>query len=444
MLNRFCILLSCLAIGLIGATELQAQKPLAIKNATIITGTGERIENGSIVFRDGKIQDVGADIKIPVAARVIDASGQYVMPGIIDPHTSSGLSQANETNPNVPYVSVIDGIDPMNAYFQQARRNGVTTTQIAPGNSTMIGGQAAIIKTGGEFIEDMVLDRVSAIKISLRPVSGSRMAHMAKLRKALRDAKKKIEDKEEADQKKSEAKEKADQKKEDDGKQDEAADKKQEDAAKTSGSGVESELDKAMRELLTGKHPAIIYCEKAMDVGQALRLIKEFDLEAKLVLGEDCYKAVQEIASSKLPVILDPKLVFWEQDPRTREEKKVVLPRTFADANVTFTFQTDRVGSSTVGTNYPWYQAATCVKYGMSEEDAIKALTITPAKFLGVDKFVGSIEPGKDADVVILSGEPLRVDTWVETTIVNGEVVYEKDKDDQLRRLLTGETEDTE
>ena len=193
--------------------------------------------------------------------------------------------------------------------------------------------------------------------------------------------------------------------------------------------------------LLSGKLPAIIYCDKAMDVGQALRLIKEYNLKASLVLGQDCYKAAKQVAKAGVPVILDSTLVFWEEDPRTQDETKVVLTEVFRDEKVKFAFQVDRAISATLGSNYLWYQAATAVKYGMPVQEALEALTIVPARFLGVDKYVGSIEKGKDGDVIILSGDPLKVDTWVETTIVNGEVVYERENDEQLKRLLGEETD---
>lgn len=429
MLQRFSFSISFVAVCLVACSISVAQKPLAITNATIVTGTGETIEKGTVLFRDGKIQAVGADVKVPVAARVIDGTDHYVIPGMVESHSSAGLSQSNETNQNVPYVTVIDGIDPMNPYFRDARRNGVTTVRISPGNSTMIGGQAAVIKTGGQFIDEMVVDGVAGIKISMRPVSGSRMAHLAKLRKALSDAKDKLEDEE-----------KAKDKKDKDAKADDA---KKGDKNKVASPKAKSELDKAMNALLTGKNSAIIYCEKAMDVGQALRLIKDFDLKASLVVGRDCHKAVKQIAASKLPVILDPTLVYWEEDPRTREERKIILPEIYSEAGVKFVFQIGRAGSSTVGNNYMWYQAATAMKYGMTEKEAIASVTSLPAKFLNVDKFVGTIEAGKDADVVLLSGAPLKLNTWVEKTIIGGEVVYNKEDDVQLRRLLTGEEEDT-
>ncbi len=449
--NFYAIALS-MTFAWIACGSALAQKPLAIKGGKIITMAGENIENGTILFRDGKILDVGVDLKIPVEAKVIDATGKVVMPGFIESHSSSGMSQANETNPIVPYVSVLDSIDPMNSYFRDSRRNGVTTVRITPGNSTLIGGQAAIIKTGGDFLDDMVLKSDAGVKISLRPVKGSRMGHLAKLRKALDDAKQKMEEK--AKKKDDDKKENAKDKKEDDKPADDKADKESE-AKKEKASteekkeepteeskkpaAVDSELDKAMFSLLSGELPALIYCEKAMDVGQAQRLIKEYGLTATLILGRECYKAAEQIANMDLPVVLDSNMVFWEKDPRTDEEKKIVVPKVFLDSGAKFAFQVDRNRSSTLGTNYLWYQAATAVKYGLPEADALAALTTLPAQWMGVDKFVGSIERGKDGDVIILSGDPLKVDTWVEMTLVNGEVVYEKSEDEQLRRLLTGE-----
>ncbi len=435
---------------LVAIPSAHAQKTLAIKGGKILTMAGDTIENGTILFRDGVIIDVGTDLKIPVEAQVIEATGKVIMPGFIEAHSSSGMSQANETNQNVPYVSVIDSIDPMNSYFRRARRDGVTSVAITPGNSTMIGGQAAVIKTGGEFVDYMVLKGDAGIKISLRPVSGSRMGHLAKLRKAFEDAKEKMESKEEdnktddkadpkkADGKKNKKKDGADDKKKTDKPdvKEKADTAKTKTEAKTPAEKSLSELDRAMIGLLTKKVPAIIYCDQAMDVGQALRLIKEYDLDARLVLGRNCYKAAEQVAKSGLPVVLDSTLVFWEEDPRTKQEKKIVLTEAFRKHDVKFAFQASRGNNATLGSNYLWYQAATAVKYGMPENEALEALTILPAKMLGVDKFVGSIEKGKDGDVIILSGDPLKVGTWVETTIINGEIAYVREKDQQLQKLL--------
>lgn len=490
MLKKTYFLAAVAVAALVTASNVQAQKPLAFKGAKIITMAGDTIEDGTIVFRDGKIADIGTDIKIPVEARVIDASDKVIMPGFVEAHTSSGMSQANETNPVVPYVSVIDSIDPMSAYFRSARRNGVTTVRVVPGNSTLIGGQAAVIKTGGEFIDDMVLKSDAGVKISLRPVSGSRMGHLAKLRKALDEAKRKLDKKNKAkeekedkdddkkkdgdkkkdakkkkpvkkkgaekkgdkkesekdkeeDKDKEEKKDKKDSDKEKKKKKEDKDEKKSEDKKKDDKKPeeVESELDKAMFAILSGELPVMIYCDKAMDVGQAMRLIKEYNFKASLVLGRECYKAAKQVADADLPVMIDSQLVFFEEDPRTKEETKIILPEVFRDHDVKFVFQVGRGGGTTLGSTYFWYQAATAVKYGMPVEEALAALTTLPAKFLGVDEFVGSLEEGKDADIIVLSGEPLSVDTWVDMTVVNGKIVYEKAKDEQLKLLLNGETE---
>ncbi len=436
MYKKIAFVAFCLTLWVSGSTNVVAQTPVAIKGGTIYTMAGDPIENGTILFRDGKIVDLGTDLKIPVEAKVIDATGKIVMPGFVESHSSSGMSQANETNPIVPYVSVLDSIDPMNNYFRQARRNGVTSVAIVPGNSTIIGGQAAVIKTAGEFLDDMVLKSEVGVKISLRPVGGSRMSHLSRLRKAFDDAKRKMKNGDK------------DEKKDDDKKED-SDDKKEEDTPAASNTtpaaaaqrATNAELDAAMFALLSGELPAIIYCDRAMDVAQALRLIDEYKLNASLVLGRDCHKAAKQLAEKDIPVILDSTLVYWENDPRTDEETKVVVPEVFREHGIPFTFQGSRAGGATLGSSYLWYQAATCVRHGMPRDEALQSLTTLPAKFLGVDKLVGSLEKGKDGDVIILSGDPLKVSTWVEKTLVNGQVVYDRDKDQQLKRLL-GETDE--
>ena len=337
---------------------------------------------------------------------------------------------------------MVDSIDPIADFFEESRRNGVTTAAVVPGNSTMIGGRTAIVKTAGSYVNDMLVKRDAGLKISLAPTSGSsRMSHFARLRRELLKAQKPEEEKDASAEKPAEeAKPEG-----------ESGDtpKPEGDAAATPAAtpspSAQAETEKATREalvsLLKGEMPAIIYCETSMDVPQALALVDEFKLKPILVLGRDCYKAAKLVADRKLPVVLDSSMVYWRTDPITRREEKIVLPKIFRDAGVSYVFQAADNGTS-LGTHYYWYQAATAVRYGMSPEDALKALTLDSAKLLGIDDSVGSIEMGKDADLVILTGEPLSVSTWVETTIVGGKVVYQKSEDDELRLLFNPE-EDT-
>ncbi len=433
---------------LLWPTLSHAAGPLAIQNAKIITVSGETIENGVVIIRDGKIDSVGKDINIPGEALIIDGTGKVVMPGIIDAHSADGMSQANERNALVPFLSVVDSIDPNASYFEECRRNGITTAAVVPGNSTLIGGKAAIVKTAGQYVNDMLVRRDSALKLSLRPVSGSRMSQMSQLRKEFDKAKRALEkESEESGKKESQEESKSEDSESEDDEPDpeDESDANDEDDSDPSADAdddsqpsAEDEGLEVLKLALQGKLPVYIYCEFAMDVVAAKQLAKDYELDTVLVLGRDCYKAAEVLAELEKTVILDPTLVFWETDSRSREDKKVVLPEIYNKAGVPFIFQ---VGSAstrgTVGNSYFWYQAATAVKFGVSTDVALAAITLEPAKLLGIDSMVGSIEVGKDADLIVLTGEPLDIATWVEYTIVGGEVVYDRAEDEKLERLLT-------
>lgn len=456
------------------STPVSAQT-LAVTNAKIIPVIGEPIETGTILIRDGKIAAIGSEVRVPVDARVIDATGKVVVPGFIEAHNSDPMSQANETNPNVPYVSVLDTIDPLRPYFDEARRNGITTVSVVPGNSTMIGGQTAVIKTGETFLDDMILERVGGIKISLSPVSGvSRMGQLAALRKELSDAYK-LAFPDETDSKKSdvaEATEETEAQTEqtrrrrgrpspdespnggtdrpangvgstsdspsDEEKDDEKPKSDEKEPEKKKEPPEINEFQRPMVDLVLGKMKAFIHCEVPMDVNHALGLIEEFKLQPILVLGRNCYKNADAIAASGHPIILDSNLVFWERDPRTYQDRQVSLIESFQGVEAPVAFSVARASTDTIGRNYLWYQAATAVKYGMPRSRALEALTIGPAKMLGVDEFVGSLEKGKDGDLLILSGDPLNAETWVDMTIVDGKVVYDRSNDPKLELLLEG------
>jgi imidazolonepropionase-like amidohydrolase len=434
------------------ASSAAAQDRMAVKGGRILPGNGPAIENGVILVKNGKIEAVGKDLPIPSDAKVVDATGKVVIPGFVEAHSSRGMDQSNESNPNVPFLSVVDAIDPSQEYFEDCRRNGVTTVAIVPGHSTMFGGQAAIVKTTGMTVDDMIVKRFAGIKISLRPVGDrNRMGHLASIRKELDTALAAASDKKSTTTTTAAA----------------TGEESTTDAAAATDDGPlqqrrnqfrgggrqgntepsDSALVKeALAKLVKGDLLAFIYCDQAMDVPHAIKLAQEYKLKAVLVLGQDCYKAVKQVAAAKLPVVLEPTLVFWETDPRTGEDKQVILPKVYREAGVSVTFQVTGMSAGnlfrapnlppTMGTNYLWYQAATAVKYGTPPDEALKAITQRPADTIGVGKLVGSIEPGKDADFVVLTGDPLKLDTWVDKTVINGKVVYERDQDRKLKNLL--------
>jgi imidazolonepropionase-like amidohydrolase len=448
MLRYRSVLVMSLALAAGG--PLAAQERLAVKGGKVIPVAGPPIDGGVILIRGGKIEAVGKDVPIPADARVIDTTGKVVVPGFVEAHSTRGMDQVNESNPNVPFLSVVDAIDPAQDYFDECRRNGVTTVAVVPGNNTMFGGQAAVIKTAGVYVDEMVVKRGAGIKISLRPPNDrNRMGHLATLRKELDAARDSI-----AVAKGPDGKPAAEAKPAGGSADDDGPELQQRPPRTPTGAGAPQApadgdaalVRAALSKLLKGEALALIYCELAMDVPQAIKLVNEYKLKAVLVLGQDCYKAAKQIAASKLPVVLDPTLVFWETDPRTGEDRQVALPKVYREAGVPVTFQVTGFAAGnlfrspplppTVGTNYLWYQAATAVKYGTPLDEALAAITLRPAQTIGVEKLVGSIEPGKDADLVILTGDPLKLDTWVQTTIIGGKVVYERDQDRKLKQLL--------
>ena len=473
MLRKFAVVLAGCGAGLAACGVAAAADAIAIKGGKIVPVVGPTIDGGTIVVRDGKIVALGKDVAIPPEARVYDASGKVVLPGFLEAHSPRGVEQTNERNPNVPFVSVVDSLDPAQEYFEECRRNGVTTIGAVPGDDTMIGGQAAVVKTAGSFIDQMIVKRKLGLKISLKPApERTRMSHLAALRRELDGVRDFLREEEEKKASSASKEPKGDAKKEGekgdakkDGEKKEPAKKEPE---KKDGEKKEPEKKDAGKEaakapetpkapepnpqrdaivsLLKRELVAFIYCETAMDVPQALKLISEYRLRPILCLGPGCHKAAKLVAESRLPVVLDPTLTYWETDPRTGEDRQIVLPKIYREAGVPFTFQvTGFAGGNlfraaslppTVGTNYLWFQAATCVKYGLPKAEAIEAMTIRPAKMLGIDNLVGSLEVGKDADIVVLTGDPLELETWTELTFVGGSLVYERSKDSKLDRLL--------
>ena len=387
---------------------------LVVKAGRIITAAGDEIVDGVIIIRDGKIEAVGKGLEVPWDAKVLDASKLVVAPGFIETHTSRGVDRANENVPSVPFVSTFDSVSPLDPYFEDALRQGITTMFVAPGNGTMIGGQGCVLKPVGSITESMIVFKNHALKISLDPRAGmSRMAHLAALRRELDEA---VDYIKELDEKRKEVPTAA---------------------GAPKGPPPEMEIKReVMSKFLQGKLPAFAYCGTASDVLRAIELSKKYKFRMKLVLGRDAWKAADEIAREKLEVILPPEMIFWETDEEKHVEVLRVLPAIFAKAGVKFAFQTE---TSSSGSGYLWYQAASAVRYGLPRADAIRAATRTPAEILGIENRVGSIEKGKDANLILLTGDPLDARTWVDQVVVEGKVVYERSKDSKLQRILGSE-----
>jgi imidazolonepropionase-like amidohydrolase len=428
-------LLAAAAVLAVGSAA--AQDRLAVKAGTIYPIAGEPVRNGVVLVRDGKIEAIGADVRIPWDALVLGGERTVVMPGFVLAHTSQGMDRPNENVPNVPFVTVTDAIDPVSPFFEDSLRDGITTMLVIPGNSTQIGGQGLIVKPFGRTVEAMSLGRGGGLKISMTPRgNASRMGHVQQLRRLFIEVenylKSRDEEREETPGETKEEKEGDDEEREGSGGSGEDGDRSGRAAREDADDESAAKRRQAMVDLLQGRLRAFVYCREPQDVLHAFELQEKYRFPMVLVVGPRCRKAADLIAKKGHPVILDAQLVSEEEDEESGQIERVPVVPAFLRAGVKIAFQND---ASSFGSRYLWYQAATAVKQGMSRDDALAAITRWPAEILGIADRAGTLEKGKDANLLLLTGDPLDAQTWVETVVLEGKIVYERSKDEKLKRL---------
>ncbi|MFO0985644.1 MAG: amidohydrolase family protein [Planctomycetota bacterium] len=405
---------------------------IAIKAGRVIPVVGDELKNATIVIENGMIKAIGQDVAVPLDAILIDAGDKVVFPGLVEAQTQGGLDQPNETGVSVtPFVNVYDALDPLSFYLEDVPREGITTMLVIAGNNCIIGGMGRVIKPSGALnVEDLTVDPMGGLKLATSPRMGAnRMTHMADMRKAFLELDRAIEDLAE--------KKYADKKKEESGKDEVHYDPT---AARKEGRALigDADIDERFRNLYAltqGKVPAYIYCGEPQDVLPAIQLARErgFLARTTFVLGTSCWKAKDELKEAGRPVILSPELIHREIDPVTLEEKETFVPGVFAKENIPFAFQ--RTNEVDMARSHLWYQAALAVRQGMDRSLALKAITLTPAQIIGQGERLGSLEPGKVGNLVILTGDPLSATTWVDQVVLEGKVIYERAKDKRLKKL---------
>lgn len=386
---------------------------LYIKNGRIKTMAGAEYPNGQILIENGKIKAVGENVERPEGAEEIDASGHLVTPGMIDAHCHIGLlgsalrwegEDANEEmDPITPHLRGIDSIDPLDECFENARKGGITAVAAGPGSGNVIGGSFAALKTYGKRVDDMVMVQPLAMKIAFgeNPKSSyglkgkspySRMAIAALLREALFKAERYAEALDEYEKS-------------------ESSDKKR------------PPFDMKMEALLPvirKQIPLKAHVHRADDICTAIRVAKEFGLKLTIDHCTEGHLIADVLAEEGFPVLIGPTL-----GDKTKPE---VRNRTFdtvkilSDAGLKVAIITD-------APVIPIERLPLCAGYaiaaGLKEEKAWECITINPAQIMGVDDRVGSIEPGKDADIVIHSGNPLTdIASHALYTIIDGKIVY--------------------
>ncbi len=423
--------------ALVSLTPAQrvAEEITAIKAGTVWIGNGKTLKNAVILIKDGRIEKVGQGLEIPWNAKVLDAGKRWVMPAWVNAHTSGGMDQANENIQVTPYLTVLDSVDPSQAFFEASRRYGVGTLHVVPGNACAVGGRGMVVRPAGKTPEQMALVLRAGMKMSLQPKRGSsRSRHIAEIMKAFEDAK---AHRAEWERKKKEF---------DEDKKNGATTKKE----------FEDKIDKLKQpllDLLDRKTTAYLYIPRASDVPAALELVKTYRLSAVFVLGGDCYKAIDLLTAAHrqaIPLILGETLEITDKDPVTEEEKIVCPARILYDAGIPFALTATGSGGrgsrgrgASGGTHpamaMPWWQVATCVRHGVPERAALEAFTTIPARILGLTKRVGQISEGLDANLQVLSAAPMEPECQVENLVVDGILVYDRKRDPRVSEL-TGQT----
>ena len=385
---------------------------ILIKNATIIPVTSPKIEKGCLLIKNGKIEAFGKEIETPPEAKIIDASGKYVYPGFIDGFTHLGLIEISTIPSTVdvqelgkfnPELKVAWAINPHSVHFATSRINGTTTALVAP-RGGLFPGLSALIKMNGWTFEEMVLKEVATSVINF-PVAPTRRRGrisesekgkekevsklMEELKNYLKEARRYMELKEIA-------------------------------KSNPKISPPETNLKyEALIPVLKGELPVIITVNKAKDIERAIKFVKEEKLKAIFRGCLQGFKVADKIKEANIPVIID-SLYTNPAEPEDGYDAPFRNPGKLAKAGVLFCFSSG--GNPAVAKDLT-YHAARAVAFGLPHEEAIKALTINPAKIFGVDDRIGSLEPGKDADLFICTGDPLDIRTEITNLFINGKEV---------------------
>lgn len=416
--------LPCIPSGRADSPKVQegtgGERTFVFQNATVHTAAADKpIDNGCLIVRGGKVQFVGPMNQMPdvkAGAEVIDLKGVTVIPGLVDTHSHVGVwsrpgveanrDGAEMSGPVQPAVRAIDSFNADDPGIRMATAGGVTTANVMPGSGNVIGGQTVYVKYRGRSVEEM---RVTGLAGKTEIVGGLKMANgenpkgYGKNRQQAPFTRMKIAAlQRETFQKAKEYKAKID-----------AGEKPPRDVA----------LDPLV-EVLERKRTVHFHCHRADDILTAVRISEEFGFELVLQHATEGYRVADVLAKKKIPVSLT--LV---DSPGGKAEVMGLLEENAAileKAGVTVTINTD---DGVTESRFMLRTGAIAVRGGMSESAALKALTINAAKLLHLDHRIGSLEKGKDADFVILSGAPFSVYTRVKETWIDGKKVFDYDTD---------------
>jgi len=384
----------------------------AITGGTVYTlGQAGKIEHGTVIIRDGKIVAVGTNLAVPAGATVVDATGKMVTPGIIDPESVFGVdevdqvaetqdSQITSTRYSVAFDPA-DGINPRSMLIPVNRIEGVTRAVVATGSaSSVLGGRGSVISMDGAqgyLLKDPAALFVTLGEAGKKLAGGARSGSLLVLREAFQDAR------------------------------DYAANRAAYDKAGRRAYSLSRPDLEALQPFVNGQLPVVVQADRASDIQAALRFAAEFKLKLVISGGAEAWMVAGELAKAQVPVIMNPT--------RDLPEAFESLGSTLEDAarlqksGVLVAFE---AGDSHKAWNVR-QMAGNAVSYGLPWLDGLKAITLNPARIYGLDRTVGTLEAGKDADLVVWSGDPLEVTSFADAVFIRGRAVPMQSRQTELR-----------
>jgi imidazolonepropionase-like amidohydrolase len=381
---------------------------LVIVGGRVVPVAGPPFEDGVVLVAGGRIEAAGRDLRVPEGAERVDARGKVVLPGLVDAHVHVGVhsegdgwagQDTNElTDPVTPQVRALDAINPADLGFADALAGGVLTLNVNPGSGNPIGGQTAAVRSAGRTVDEMLLRAPSGMKSALgenpkrvygerKQLPSTRLGTAAVIRDALVKAANYL--------------------------------------AKAERGDDPPERDlrwEALGLVLQGEIPWRQHCHRADDIATALRLADEFGFRLVIDHGTEAVVLADRLAERGVPVLIGPLLT--SRSKVELRNRSLANPGRLAAAGVELGLITDH---PVVPIHLLHVQAALAVREGLDPAAALRAVTLTPARVLGLDDRLGSLEPGKHATFCIWSGDPLDARSHVESAWIEGRQVYGSD-----------------
>lgn len=414
--GRSAVALAAAALIVIPAATVQAQT-VAITGGKVYPVSGPPIENGTVLIRDGKIAAVGANVTIPQGAQRVDATGKWVTPGLVNSATSLGLvevgfgADANESNARsedniAAAFRSWEGINPQSVYLRPASEDGVTSAVSLPSGG-LIAGQAALIDvvTGSTLSRMLVKAPVAMFgQLGNDQAAGvsARGQLLGKLRQLLDDTKFYASHKADFDR-----------------------------AQARDLSAGRTDLE-AMVPVVQGRLPLIISAERASDIRTALDLAKEYGLKIVIGGGSEAWMVADELAAAKVPVLVGAmnNIPYSFSQLGARQDNAALLRKAGVEVGL--------IGNAGGGDEELFnvrnirFEAGNAVGYGMSWDDALRAITLAPAQMFGVADQVGALRPGTEANVVVWDGDPFEFATRATQVYIRGQLQAGDSRQDLL------------